>query len=328
MIEMNAEVKPYPLQFRPEFKERIWGARALERFGFDLPEGNIGEAWMIGEHPNGTTSVVGGPLNGVALDELRTRYGTQWFGTRGISAKTGRFPLLIKLLDCSDDLSVQVHPHDDDEHLAAGELGKTEMWYVLDARPGAKIIYGLQEGVDRDAMAAAIAENRVLDCLNEVHVQAGDTFYIPAGTVHALGAGVLVAEIQQNSDTTYRLYDYGRLGLDGRPRDLHIEDSLRVIAYNGAGASYGKSDVAGDHQWLRLAASPYFIVEKGRVHGEWTLSTSTDSFQIVIVCDGEGCIRWVDGEVAMQAGDCFLLPASLGTYALHGNATVLRSYIP
>jgi mannose-6-phosphate isomerase len=321
-------VKPYPLKFRPEFKERVWGARELERFGFSLPEGNIGEGWMIGEHPNGTTSAADGALAGVKLDELRERFGTEWLGAKGISAKTGRFPLLIKLLDCSDDLSVQVHPNDHYERLGAGELGKTEMWYVLDAKPGAKIIYGLREGVDRAALAAAIAENRIMDCLHEVDAKPGDTFYIPAGTVHALGAGVLVAEIQQNSDTTYRLYDYNRPGLDGKPRELHIEDSLNVIAYDGSGASYGTTELAGDNAWLRLADSPYFVVEKGRVGGEWALSTTADSFQILITCEGEGTVRWADGESPLQPGDCFLLPANLGAYTLTGSLTVLRSYCP
>lgn len=321
-------LQPYPLQFRPEFKERVWGARELERFGFDMPEGNIGEAWMIGEHPNGTTAAANGPLAGQSLDAIRERLGAEWFGTRGISPKTGRFPLLIKLLDCSDDLSVQVHPNDNYERLGPGELGKTEMWYVLDAKPGAKIIYGLREGVDRAALAAAIAENRILDCLQEVSVSAGDTFYIPAGTVHALGAGVLVAEIQQNSDTTYRLYDYDRPGLDGKPRELHIEDSLNVIAYDGSGASRGTTELARDNEWLAIASSPYFQVEKGRVNMEWSLTTSPDSFQILICCEGAGSIRWAGGEAAIKPGDCYLLPANLKQYTLSGNWTALRSFVP
>lgn len=321
-------VQPYPLQFRPEFKERVWGARELARFGFTLPEGNIGEAWMIGEHPNGTTEVANGPLAGQRLDKVRETFGAEWFGSCGISPKTGRFPLLIKLLDCSDDLSVQVHPDDDYERLSTGELGKTEMWYVLDAKPGAKIIYGLREGVDREKLASAIAENRILDCLQEVTVSAGDTFYIPAGTVHALGAGVLVAEIQQNSDTTYRLYDYNRPGLDGKPRELHIEDSLNVIAYGGSGASRGTTELPGDNVWLTLASSPYFQVEKGRSGGEWKLATTPESFQILIACEGSGAIRWSGGEAQLKPGDCYLLPAALGKYSLIGAVTVLRSFVP
>lgn len=320
--------KPYPLQFQPEFKERVWGGRALEQFGWNIPEGAIGEGWMIADHPNGTTSVIGGELDGWGLDQLREKLGRDWFGSKGVSETNGRFPLLIKLLDCNDDLSVQVHPTDDYEGLPQGELGKTEMWYVLDAKPDAKIIYGLKEGVTRESLAASIAENRITDDLQEVPVQAGDTFYIPAGTVHALCAGVLVAEIQQNSDTTYRLYDYDRPGLDGKPRELHIEDSLNVIAYEGAGATTMKTDGLAAGEWLTLATSPYFIVEKGVVGGEWKLSTTPESFTILVIADGEGTLSWDGGTTELQGGQCFLLPANLGDYTLDGEFTVIRSYLP
>ena len=320
--------KPYPLQFQPEMKERIWGGRALEQFGLELPEGAIGEGWMIGDHPNGTTKVINGELAGLGLDQIREQYGKEFFGTRGFSEKNGRFPLLIKLLDCNDDLSIQVHPNDDYTGLPQGELGKTEMWYVLDAKPGAKIIYGMKPGVDRDQLSQAIAENRIMDCLQEVPVAAGDSFYIPAGTVHALCAGVVVAEIQQNSDTTYRLYDYNRPGLDGKLRELHIEDSLNVIAYEGSGATRMKTDNAQANEWLTLATSPYFIVEKGIVSAPWSLQTTPESFTIVVVCDGTGSIAWGGGAQDVKAGECFLLPASLGAYTLQGSMTVLRSYLP
>ncbi|WP_338552504.1 type I phosphomannose isomerase catalytic subunit [Paenibacillus sp. KS-LC4] len=320
--------KPYPLQFQPEMKERIWGGRALEQFGLTLPEGSIGEGWMIGDHPNGTTKVINGELAGKGLDEIREAYGREWFGTKGFSEKNGRFPLLIKLLDCNDDLSIQVHPTDTYEGLPEGELGKTEMWYILDAKPGATIIYGLKDGVDRAAMEAAIAEGRIMDTLQEVPVQAGDAFYIPAGTVHALCAGVVVAEIQQNSDTTYRLYDYDRLGLDGELRDLHIEDSLNVIAYDGAGASRMTTDGVADGEWLTIASSPYFIVEKGIIRSAAAYETPATSFVILIVAEGSGKLKWADGELALAAGQAYLLPASLGGYELDGSLTVIRSVVP
>ncbi|MFD0714639.1 type I phosphomannose isomerase catalytic subunit [Paenibacillus sp. GCM10027626] len=320
--------QPYPLQFKPEMKERIWGGRALEQFGLELPEGAIGEGWMIGDHPNGTTKVVNGELAGLGLDEIRERYGRDFFGTKGFSERNGRFPLLIKLLDCNDDLSVQVHPTDSYEGLPEGELGKTEMWYILDAKPGAKIIYGLKDGIDRPTLAAAIEAGRVMDCLQEVPVEAGDAFYIPAGTVHALCAGVVVAEIQQNSDTTYRVYDYDRPGLDGKLRELHVEDSLNVIAYEGAGATRMKTDGIGDNEWLKIAESPYFIVEKGNVRASWPLSTTADSFVIVVIADGNGVIKWNNGEQTVKAGECFLLPANLGEYELNGHMTILRSVAP
>lgn len=321
-------IQPYPLHFKPEFKERVWGGRALERFGFDVPQGAIGEGWMIADHPNGVSHVTNGALAGKGLDEIRGLFGDTWFGSKGVISSNGRFPLLIKLLDCNDDLSVQVHPNDHYERLPAGELGKTEMWYVLDAKPGAKIIYGLEQGVDRASLAKAIEEGRIMDCLQEVNVQAGDTFYIPAGTVHALCAGVLVAEIQQNSDTTYRLYDYNRPGLDGKPRELHIEDSLDVIAYEGSGATRMATDNAKPGEWLTLASSPYFTTDKGVVRGEWPLSTNGESFVVLIVGEGSGSIEWSAGRVDAKSGDCFLLPANLGRYTLEGSMTVLRSMLP
>lgn len=320
-------MKAYPLKFKPEMKERVWGGRALEQFGFELPEGKIGEAWTIGDHANGTTKVVGGELDGLGLNEVRERYGREFFGSKDYSPDA-RFPLLIKLLDCQDDLSVQVHPNDHYDKLPKGELGKTEMWYVLSAKPGAKIIYGLKDGVGREELAAAIAEGKIMDSLQEVPVEAGDSFYIPAGTVHALCAGVLVAEIQQNSDTTYRLYDYNRPGLDGKPRELHIEDSLNVIAYEGSGATRQKTNGAQPNEWLELARSPYFVTEKGVVRGPWQLATSPDSFTVLVVCDGGGKLGWEGGEAELAPGDCYLLPASLGSYTLDGNGTVLRSYLP
>ncbi|MBD8498838.1 type I phosphomannose isomerase catalytic subunit [Paenibacillus arenosi] len=319
---------PYPLKFQPEFKERVWGGRALEQFGLELPVGHIGEGWMIGDHPNGITQVVNGELAGKGLDEVREQFGREWFGTKGFSEKNGRFPLLIKLLDCNDDLSIQVHPTDEYEGLPTGELGKTEMWYVLDAKPGAKIIYGLKENVDRAALAQAIEEGRIMEALQKVPVQAGDSFYIPAGTVHALCAGVVVAEVQQNSDTTYRLYDYNRPGLDGQPRELHIEDSLNVIAYEGAGATRMKTDDAKPNEWLQLAQSPYFIVEKGIVSTPWALSTTAESFVILVICDGTGTLSWEQGSIDFRSGECFLIPANLGSYTLEGNCTVLRSVAP
>ncbi|MGM1048502.1 class I mannose-6-phosphate isomerase [Paenibacillus sp. N3/727] len=320
--------KPYPLLFQPEFKERVWGGRALEQFGLNIPEGHIGEGWMIADHPNGTTSVVSGELAGLGLDQVREQFGAEWFGKKGFSEVNGRFPLLIKLLDCNDDLSVQVHPTDDYEGLPKGELGKTEMWYVLDAKPDAKIIYGLKEGVTREDLRKALEDGTVMDSLQEVPVKAGDTFYIPAGTVHALCAGVVVAEIQQNSDTTYRIFDYNRPGLDGKPRELHIEDSLNVTAYEGSGASTMSTDNAVPGKWLELAKSPYFIVEKGIVEGPWNLTTTEDSFTILVMCNGEGTLKWDGGSQAYTSGQCFLLPANLGSYTLEGNSTVLRSYLP
>lgn len=322
------EVKPYPMQFEPEFKARVWGGQALTTFGLNVPDGAIGEGWMISDHPNGITTVKNGVLAGTGLDTIRQTFGNTWFGQYGTSEKSARFPLLIKLLDCNDDLSVQVHPTDDYEKLPQGELGKTEMWYILSAEPDAKIVYGLKTDTTKEQLQQAIEQNTITDYLYEVKVKAGDAFYIPAGTVHALCKGVVVAEIQQNSDTTYRLYDYNRPGLDGQLRELHIEDSLNVINYNNDGATYVDTTTLKAGEWMTIATSPYFIVEKGVIEGQTTLSTSDMSFEIIVVAEGSGVISWGQEEQTIKRGECYLLPSLLGEYHLSGQLTLLRSYVP
>lgn len=239
-----------------------------------------------------------------------------------------RFPLLIKLLDCADDLSVQVHPTDDYHHLPAGELGKTEMWYVIDAKPGAKIICGLKKGCDREQLIKAIEEYKIMECLHEVPVKTGDTFFIPAGTVHALCAGVLVAEIQQNSDTTYRLHDYDRPGLDGQPRELHIEDSLNVIRFDQDEVIQPRPLTDRTNQWYELVACDYFITEKAVFENRWVQTTSADTFSILVFIDGQGELLWTEGSINIKAGYCVFLPANLGEYTVKGIGTVLRTRLP
>lgn len=322
------QVKPYPLRFEPQFKERVWGGQALTQFGLSIPEGAIGEGWMISDHPNGITFVNNGILAGTGLDTIRETFGSAWFGKNGNQSKSGRFPLLIKLLDCNDDLSVQVHPTDSYSKLPQGELGKTEMWYILSAEPNAKIVYGLKQHTTLEQLKQAIEQDNIVDYMHEVNVKVGDAFYIPAGTVHALCKGVVVAEIQQNSDTTYRLYDYNRPGLDGKLRELHIEDSLNVINFDHTDAAYVDTTKMQAGEWLTIASSPYFIVNKGLICGEAILSTSQDSFEIIVIAEGAGTIFWSDGEHLLQAGECYLLPATLGEYKISGQLTLLRSYVP
>ena len=321
-------MKPYPLKFRPKLKERVWGGNALTQFGLELPDSPIGEAWTIADHPNGTTVVVNGELTGIGLDVIRERYGSVWFGKKYTVGKYERFPLLFKLLDCNEDLSVQVHPDDDYVGLPKGELGKSEMWYVLDAEPDAKIIYGLKPGMNKDKLGKALWEDRAMDCLQQVSVEPGDTFFIPAGTEHSLCSGVLVAEIQRNSDTTYRLYDYNRPGLDGKPRELHITDSLNVINYDNEGIKRGKTVITRTNHWYEIAKCPYFITDKAVVSRQWTVSTTADTFTVLIVAGGKGAIRWADGSIEINSGDSLLLPANLGGYTIEGNMNMLRCRLP
>lgn len=320
--------RPYPFVCEPVFKERVWGGRTLERFfGGGLPPGPVGEAWVLGEHPRGTNAVTNGVLAGSDLGQVCRRHREAILGTLAIRAGAARFPLLVKLLDARDRLSVQVHPADGDPTLTPGESGKTEMWYILDAEPGATIVYGLRDGVGPREFARAIADERVADCLREVPVAAGDAFLIPAGTIHALGAGVLVAEIQQSSDTTYRVHDYGRLGLDGQPRELHIREALQVTRYQRP-APPRRSDAAGTNRWTELSRSRHFVVEKGLCQGEWIEETSSETFQALLVGQGIGGLEWNGGAMPLTPGQAVLLPAALGGYALTGEMEVLRTWLP
>ena len=325
-------IKPYPLQFQAEFKHTVWGGHALQKFYDNLPEGLIGESWMISDHPSCMSKVSNGPLRGMRFDEIRTKYGRAWLGPKGIHKKTNRLPLLIKLLSCEDDLSIQVHPTDDYVHLPPDELGKTEMWYVLDAKPDAHVVYGLKKEITHRCMERALSQGTVLDKVQRVPVQPGDTLFIPAGTVHALCAGVIVLEIQQNSDTTYRLYDYDRPDLAGNLRKLHITDALNVISYENTsiikkeGLCYAKT-----HKWTTLVRCPLFIVEKATVSGAWSLHTESHCFTIVFICTGNGKLCWENNDnefISLFPGQCCLLPANLGSYRLEGNLSLLRSYLP
>lgn len=313
----------YPLFFAPVFKERIWGGRRLTRWFPQLPEGPIGEAWVLSDHPQGRTPVLNGPLAGETLHTLRARFGADLVGTRGTSERTGEFPLLFKLLDSMDDLSVQVHPTDAYAGLPPGELGKTEMWVVLHAEPGARVIYGLKAGVTAADFEAAVREGRTMDVMREIEAKAGDVLYVPAGTVHALGTGLLVAEIQQSSDTTYRIYDFDRVGLDGKPRELHVEHALKVSHY-GEPPAITHPEVQQANQWVEICRSPFFAVYQGQVEGELAGQTSPDSFEAIMVLEGNGTVAWTGGEERLEAGSTVLLPANLGAYRLTGSFRGLR----
>jgi mannose-6-phosphate isomerase len=220
------------LQFQPLYRERVWGGRRLESLlGRKLPPGPpIGESWEISDRPEAQSTVRGGSHNGTTLRELLVRHPKELMGPKWTAG--GRFPLLVKWLDCSERLSLQVHPPAE----AAKELGgetKTENWYVAHSAPGASLFVGLKPGVSRGAFEKAVADGTAEACLNKIPAASGDSILVASGQVHAIDAGNLILEIQQNSDTTYRLYDWGRSGLDGKPRKLHLEESLRSILWDG-----------------------------------------------------------------------------------------------
>lgn len=319
----------YPLLFTPVFKERVWGGRSLQAWYPHLPAGPVGEAWVLSGHPSGLTPVANGSLAGQTLPELTAAFGARLLGERGAAGKTAPFPLLFKLLDAREDLSVQVHPRDDYPGLPPGELGKTEMWVVLQADPGARAVYGLAPGTTPESFRQAVLSGRTMRALRQIEVLPGDVLSVPAGTVHALGAGLVVAEVQQSSDTVYRVYDYDRPGLDGNPRELHIEHALAVSTY-GEPPEPTRPAPPAPGIWQEICRSEYFVVEQGAGTGDqpWPQTGLAGTFTALLVLEGAAGLAWPQGRLTVHQGTAALVPSELASYSLEGAYRALRVYVP
>lgn len=319
-----------PFAFEPVYKQILWGGdRIARRFGRRVPFDKVAESWEITCRDDGMSVVSAGACRGMTLRQLMARYGQELLGSRSVARYGGDFfPLLVKIIDANDRLSVQVHPDDAYAKKMGEPNGKNEMWYVIDARPGAKLVFGLKPGVTKEDFARAVRGGTVGDTLREVPVKPGDCFYIKAGTVHAILDGILVAEIQQNSNTTYRIYDWGRVGKDGKPRPLAVDHAMDVIDFGagGAGAAHPARQEAGAAV-RTLADSLYFTTDEIRVDGTWAGRTDGGSFAALDVIDGAGKLAYDGGEMALAAGQSLLLPACLGDYRIAGRLTVLDSRV-
>lgn len=301
MDNRKAQTTLYPLRFRPVLVERIWGGQTLARYGKPVPTGKrIGESWEISDRDDAQSIVTNGPLAGQSLRQLIVQFGVQLLGTNCPAAT--RFPLLIKLLDARERLSLQVHPPATMADTLGGEP-KTEMWYIMDADPGAFLIAGLKRGVTK-----ATFQSNMAGSFHQFPVKTGDALFVPSGRLHAIGDGLVIAEIQQNSDTTYRVYDWGR------PRPLHIAESLASIDFNDHEPSLDRFPITCDH----------FHVEKLEVSGNLPGNCDGTTFQILGCVAGEVTI----GEETLRAGEFIFLPAALGAYTLTGHGTVLRTTLP
>lgn len=328
----------YPLTFTPALRDYIWGGRNLEKlYGRPLPPGPTAESWEVSGHPTAPTSVDAGPLRGQPLPAVLATLGVDLVGARASWAlERDKFPLLIKLLDAEKRLSVQVHPTDD-YALARenGELGKTEMWYVLHARPEAQLILGLRPGVTPGAFRQAIAEKKLETCLHHLPVKAGDAIFVPAGTVHALLEGIVVAEIQQNSDMTYRVYDWGRTGKDGKPRPLHVDKALEVINFQQIEPGpYQPLLVAaeGGVTCYEISRSEYFVVEKVTLSPGAVYAGRTDGETLEVwgTVEGKSELTWAGDPISLPKIRFCLVPARLGDFRLRAaeSTTMLRVYLP
>ncbi len=301
----------YPFTFKPIFKERVWGGRRLqELYGKELPpDVPIGESWEITDRPEGVSEITNGPLAGKNLRWLMEHHRDELLGNA--RDYDGRFPLLIKILDSSQKLSLQVHPPAHKAKELSGEP-KTEMWYVADATSDADIFVGLKKGVTRAQFAEKISARTVADCFHRHGVQRGDVMFLPSGRVHALGAGSVIFEIQQNSDTTYRVFDWNRVGLDGKPRELHVPQAMASIDFDDFEPELVASDFSGDKPKVRsLVDAPLFTVENWQLSAGDTAQPRNGHCQAVAVLTGS--INVFDGgtTVSLSSGQFCILPACL-----------------
>jgi mannose-6-phosphate isomerase len=303
----------YPLSFKPILKERVWGGRNLERlYHKPLPPGvPIGESWEISDRPGDVSVIANGPLAGKDLRWLMENHTAELLGAN--YKKTERFPLLIKILDAQEKLSLQVHPPPDKAAKLGGEP-KTEFWYVADATPEAELFVGLKQGVTRAEFERKIKDGTVADCIHRITVRKGDAMFLPSGRAHALGGGNVIFEIQQNSDTTYRVFDWNRVGLDGKPRQLHIAESLASINFNDfeprlIGSVYSRNAV------LRvrvLVDDPLFRIDACQVKRGECFHLRSDGLQIIGLLHGRLEISHGETKLLLNPGEFGLLPASLG----------------
>jgi mannose-6-phosphate isomerase len=325
-------VNPEPLRIEPIFSPRIWGARSLAPL---YPEKSelaepIGESWLTGLD----CRIASGPFKGKTLGEAWREMPAAWRGTQ--LAATGDFPLLLKFLFPTDKLSIQVHPDDayaEAHEKAAGGRGKTEMWHVISAEPNAQVLVGLKPGVDKRAFLEGL-EKHSLESLLQAHpVHAGDTLFVPAGTPHTIGSGMIIFEVQEYSDLTYRVYDYGRVDAHGKQRELHIDKALDVINF-GATAARKTSRLslpADDFERSLLAACRYFATERWEPVGPFVMQTDPSHFDLLVSVSADGFLNAGGFRFPCRRGDCWFLPANLGEYnflPLEQPATLLCAYPP
>lgn len=315
----------YPLKMNPEFKQYIWGGDNLKKiYHKQTPPPPVAESWEISAIDSCPSRIANGEYKGKTINEMSRIFGKEFLG-KSISPNE-KFPLLLKILDACDRLSVQVHP--DDAYAMKnenGSKGKTEAWYVLHAEPEASLIYGFRKYVTKEEFQKAIDEGRCEDYLCSVPCEKGDVFYIPSGTVHAVGKGLILAEIQQSSETTYRVYDYERRDKDGNKRELHIQKALDVLDFSQHSESkktVGKCEKCGGGTLERLIDNEFFVFEK--ISSESSFSAETDDrLHMLFVADGNAEIC---GE-HFSEGDSIIIPAGMNTYKISGNAVILRFYV-
>lgn len=310
-------------KLKPAFKDYIWGGTRLrDEYGKDCDYDKVAESWELSCHKDGASVVDGGDFDGLTLAQYIEKEGRSVLGSN--CERFENFPILIKLIDAKDNLSVQVHPDNEYAMRVEGEYGKTEMWYVVDCDEGATLLYGFKKEISKDEFSQRIADNTLLEVTNAVPVKKGDVFFIRSGTLHAIGKGILIAEIQQNSNTTYRIYDYGRVGKDGKSRELHVEKAKDVTVL-GPAKAYPETPVEQYDGYTSklLSKCEYFTTYRVDVESKAELEADSSSFNSILVLEGEPTV----GGIKTKKGDSVFISAGEGKYAVEGRCRFVLTKI-
>lgn len=334
MPTRNSEMSfnSYPIRFQPIFLEKIWGGRKLENIlDKKLPqEGEYGESWEISAVPGSISKVVNGKYSGQSLEDLINSHPSELLGKNVLAEYGENFPLLIKFLDAQDDLSIQVHPDDTLAKARHNSRGKSEMWYIISSEENAKLNHGFEDGISSEDYEKALQNDTLEGILHSAPVKTGDVFYIPAGTIHNIGKGILLAEIQQSSDVTYRIHDFNRKDKHGNTRELHLKESENALKFGGKEHFHAHASKGGD-KVETIVQSPFFITKKYSLKNTEIINyPKGESFKVLIVCEGTGRIKGEFEDEEFKAGDTFLIPAELEKIEIQTTSPsiVLESQIP
>ncbi len=318
------------LKFDPIFKSVIWGGRRIAEFkGLPSQCDTIGESWELSPMPGHESVVSQGTFKGATLPSLIAGHGREVMGERLMKKYDGKFPLLIKLIDSADDLSVQVHPNDALAAERHNSLGKTEMWYSIAPAEGAYLYAGFSKKIDAAEFRREVAENEIIPSLHKYFTRPGDIFFLPAGRIHSIGRGNFVLEIQEASDITYRIYDYDRRDAAGNPRQLHVEESVDAIDFDDTEGLPAKNELGKVGVFTTLTECPYFRTEVARVEGTMSVDlASRDSFTILVCTEGTLTVNGTDGRIDLRQGETALVPADVKSIDISGSGVFVSVYIP
>lgn len=315
------------IQLEPAFKDYIWGGTKLkEKYNKHTDLDIVAESWELSVHKDGASTVASGEYKGLSFPEYLEKKGKQVLGTD--CEKFDRFPILIKFIDALQPLSIQVHPDNEYALRVEGEYGKTEMWYILDCEPDSFLYFGVNREITKEEFRKRIEDNTLLEVLKAVPVHKGDVFFIKAGTIHAIGAGIQICEIQQNSNTTYRVYDFGRVGKDGKPRELHIDKAIDVsnlLPIESDFKACGPESTDAGSRTVKLASCEYFTTYETTVDTKTTIHVDQSSFVSIIVIEGECTITNGDTVIQARKGDSIFADAGSGDVTIEGKCQFIKT---